>query len=125
VEVNTYTANVTLDGRFWLIRVPEIDRVTQARTVDEIELMARDLVAIMENIPEDSFDLTVNVSLPASVASHLQSAASLRDESAETARRASEETRAAARELAATLPLREVGKVLKVSHQRVHQLVNS
>lgn len=55
----TYRAEVTADGEFWSVRVPEIARTTQARTPAEIEPMARDLIAIMEDIPADSFALEI------------------------------------------------------------------
>lgn len=45
-----YHANATRDDRFRLVHVPEVDRHTQARTVDEIEVMARDLIAIMTGV---------------------------------------------------------------------------
>lgn len=58
-----YTANVTADvtaaGSFWSIYVPEIDYMTQARFPEEIESMARDLIAIIEDVEMDSFDLTI------------------------------------------------------------------
>jgi hypothetical protein len=57
--VRTYRAEVSRDGEFWRIRVPEVDRSTQARDEDEIEPMARDLIAIMDDVPADSFALTV------------------------------------------------------------------
>lgn len=47
------------DGQFWLIRVPEVDRATQARHLREVEAMARDLIAIMEDVAPDSFALDV------------------------------------------------------------------
>lgn len=122
--MSTYTAKAERDGSVWLVRVPEIDRATQARTIDEIEPMARDLVAIMEDVPADSFDLAVELDLPTDIADHLRTAAFLRDEIEEATRRAGEESRTAAKLLAKMMPLREVGKVMHVSHQRAHQLVN-
>ena len=47
----TYHAEVTRDGGFWSVRVPEIARTTQARTPAEIEPMARDLISVMEDVP--------------------------------------------------------------------------
>lgn len=59
VPVKTYHAEVDQDGDVWRIRVPEVARTTQARTLDEVEPMARDLIAIMDGIPADSFSLDV------------------------------------------------------------------
>lgn len=57
--MRTYTAQVERDGRYWLIRVPQIDRCTQARSLREVETMARDLVAVMTEAEPDSFELSV------------------------------------------------------------------
>lgn len=54
----TYKANVTKDGTFWFIHIPSLENVfTQARNLDEIESMTRDVISLMLNIPADSFDL--------------------------------------------------------------------
>lgn len=44
----------------WLVRVPELNIVTQARRVDEIEHMARDLIAVWLEVDYD--DVSVRVS---------------------------------------------------------------
>ncbi|HEY3559677.1 MAG TPA: hypothetical protein VGL05_19545 [Kribbella sp.] len=123
--MSKYTAQVERDGKFWLIRVPEVDRATQARHVREIESMARDLISVMEDVPADSFELDVRIELPKSAQDHLGAAEAYREQAADANRRAAQEARMAAKELAGTMPLRDVAAVLHVSHQRVHQLVNS
>ncbi len=54
-----YDVTVERDGQFWLIRIPELDGATQARTRDEIPDMARDYIAITLNVPADSFEIAV------------------------------------------------------------------
>lgn len=123
---DSYTAEVERDGRFWLVWVPEIERVTQARNLREVEPMARDLVAMMLEIAPDSFDLVIHIKLPGQAAEHLQAAERLREESARANSAAAEEARAAAQALAdAGLPLRDIGIALGVSHQRAHQLLGT
>jgi len=63
--IRTYHAEVTQDGPWWSVRVPVIERTTQARTLAELEPMTRDLIATMENVPPDSFELHVSVTFPA------------------------------------------------------------
>ncbi len=41
-----YDVNVTRDGRWWMVEVPAIDGLTQARRISEVEEMARSLIAI-------------------------------------------------------------------------------
>ena len=55
----TYTADLTKEGRFWHIHVRELDAVTQARFVGEIEHMARDLVVCLLDVNPNSFDLEI------------------------------------------------------------------
>jgi hypothetical protein len=43
----TYTAVCEQVGRWWEITVPELDEVTQARTLDEVPETVADLVAVM------------------------------------------------------------------------------
>lgn len=62
--MTTYTAFVGRGERYWLVTVPEIQRTTQARTLREIEPMARDLIAVMERVDPQSFDLRVATPAP-------------------------------------------------------------
>lgn len=54
----TYKANITKDGSFWFIQLPSLENVfTQVRNLDEMDVMTRDVVSLMLEIPADSFDL--------------------------------------------------------------------
>jgi len=57
----TYTVNVTGEGRWWMVVIPELDGLTQARNLREVEVMARDYIAESLDVPEDSFSISVNV----------------------------------------------------------------
>ena len=124
-EVRTYHAEVERDGKVWRIRVPEVDRTTQARTLREVEPMARDLIAIMDDIPADSFGLDVTLVLPEDVRSELERSAELREQAARSQAQAAQLARRAARRLRDQgLPLQDVGKALGVSFQRAKQLID-
>lgn len=119
----TYDVIAVLDGRVWLVRVPAIDRVTQARNAKEIPVMARELIQLVSG--EGDPAIRVQIVPPASVRDHLTNVARYRTREDESRRRAAAELRAAARELRAQhLSYEDVGTVLNVSHQRAHQLVN-
>ncbi len=81
-ELKTHHAEVDRDGTVWRVRVPEVARTTQARTLREAESMARDLVAIMDDIPAGSFDLDMTIILPANVRAELDRSAELREQAA-------------------------------------------
>ena len=125
-EVKTYHADVTRDGKFWLIRVREIDRSTQALRYKDVAAMANDLIEIMEDLRSDEYDLHLTVQLPSSVKDHQARAEVLREEAQRKQAEAATESRAAVQELLALgLSQREAGDLLGVSFQRVSQLAKS
>lgn len=125
-EMKTYHADVTRDGKFWLIRVREIDRSTQALHYKDVAAMASDLIEIMEDLRSDEYDLHLTVQLPSSVKDHQARAEVLREEAQRKQAEAAAESRAAVQELLALgLSQREAGDVLGVSFQRVSQLAKS
>jgi hypothetical protein len=88
---------VDRDGTVWRIRVPEVGRTTQARTLREVEPMARDLIAIMDDIPADSLNLDVTLTLPADVRAELDWSAERREQAARSQAQAAQSARRAAR----------------------------
>jgi hypothetical protein len=105
--------------------VPEVARTTQSRTLREVEPMARHLIAIMDDIPAESFRLDVTLVLPADVRAELERSAELREQAARSQAQAAQLARRAARRLRDQgLPLQDVGKALGVSFQRAKQLID-
>lgn len=124
--VKTYNAHVTRDGRFWLIRIPEIGRSTQALRYKDVASIASELIEIMTGLGDQEYDLDITVQLPSSVRDHRARAEVLREEANRKQAEAAAESRAAVQELIALgLSQREAGEVLGISFQRVNQLVNS
>lgn len=122
--MKTFHAEVSRDGKFWLIRIPEIGRSTQALRYRDVRPMAAELIEIMGETEE--FQLEVTVALPSAVEDHLARAEVLRAEAAQKNSEAAIESRAAVRELLSQgLSQREAGEILGLSFQRVNQLVNS
>lgn len=121
MEVTSYTVTVERDQDAWTVHVAEIDRVTQARTLSEVDEMARDLIDIM--VGDTAPDLDVHIQVPEVAQAHL---ATVRQRSAdeEQARTdAAKARRDAALALKAQgLSMRDIGAVLGVSHQRASQL---
>lgn len=121
----TYAATAERDGRFWLVHVPAVDRWTQARSLPEVEAMAKDLIAVMLEVDPESVRLDVEIRLPAAVQEHLEAAKRLRETAAEANSAAARESRAAARALADQgMTMRDIGAALGISHQRAAQLVS-
>ena len=139
VEImKTYEVHAQPSGRFWHSDVPAIEQVTQARSIKEIEVMARDLIEIMTETCD--FDMDIRLNLPSAVNEHRRRAQELRSEELRLRAEAAGEMRAAALALRNEglalrneglalrnegLALRDVGALLGVSTARAGQLVGT
>jgi predicted RNase H-like HicB family nuclease len=127
VERATFTARCVRSGDWWAITVPEVPGVhTQARRLDQAEGMARDAISLVRGVPANSFDVLLVPDLPADIEAEVDAAKELR----ETAERYQREATAAARALAIKLvdryrlTLRDVGRIIGLSYQRISQLLD-
>lgn len=132
MEVTSYTAIVERGDRWWVVRVPGLGNnpdeglPTQARNLAEVEPMTRDLIATWLDTAPDSFELDVQVRLPAKVLDHLRLAERHAEDAARAQSEAASERRVAARELKeAGLTVRDIGAALGVSFQRAQQLISA
>lgn len=122
-----YEAVVSRDGRYWMIAIPALGGLTQARTFAEVEDMAREYVAVVEDVDVD--DVRVRIRLErvgeiSGVADRLVEWDELQDVARRAERDAATYRQTLARELAAQhVTVRDIGAILHVSHQRAHQLV--
>ena len=111
-----------------MVRVPEIDQVTQARRLSEVTKAARELIAVTLDVPMSTVGVRVRVERVGEVEDVTGRAEAIRKEHVradELARRAQGESKQLARQLAgAHVPMRDIGELLGVSHQRVHQLIS-
>jgi hypothetical protein len=57
--VNTYRAEVTREDGWWMIRIPELNLLTQATSWDEVETMARGVIASDQDIEMSDVAVTV------------------------------------------------------------------
>lgn len=127
--MHTYDITVERDGRWWMITVPEIGQVTQARRITEIEDMARSLVAISTDAPLT--DIAVHIrSISIATLGDVSGTAHHIEDQREEVRRLEAKTAEAIQQFAVDLtnhgiPVRDVAALLGVSPQRVSQLTNS
>lgn len=122
----TYTATATRSGSWWAIQVEELDGVwTQARRLDQVEAMARDAIALLLEVPEDSFDVAVRVELPDEIRTAIEELHAAKANAEAASAEASQVAQRTVQTLynKARLPLRDIGQVLGVSYQRAHQLL--
>ncbi len=126
-----YKIEVMRDGRWWMVHIPEIDGLTQARRLGEAETMARDYIALHVGVPIDRIKVeTVSIRMEDRRHGELLAAAreikNLRAEARRAERKATEAIRDYAHRLTANgIPVRDIADLLDISPQRVSQLANS
>lgn len=113
------------DRGWWIVRVLDMRHVvTQARRASEVEEMARDVIALLEDVPPNSFDIEVTYRVADELDSDIAEVRRLRREAEEMAVRSRTATADAARRLrAAGLSVREIGSLLGIAHQRAQQIL--
>jgi hypothetical protein len=73
MDTTTFTALCERAGRWWTIRIPQLEGLTaQARSVDQVEMMARQVVARHLGVPPESIMIEVIPDAPAPVVEALQ-----------------------------------------------------
>lgn len=124
--METYKVNVTRDEDAWMVEVPAVERVTLAETLAEVDETACGLISIMTGFNPESIRLDVHIHLAAGLAEHVEGYKRQRRIAEEASARALEEGRIAARQLRDSgMTMRDIGRLLGVSHQRASQLANA
>lgn len=121
-----YKIEIERDGRWWMVAIPELDGLTQARRLSEARLMAREWIAVTTGTPID--DITVHVCsivIPGVGDVHAAAAhiSDLRAAAREVEATAADEMRHYAHDMTtAGIPVRDAAYLLDVSPQRISQL---
>lgn len=124
--MTSYEAAVTRDGKWWMVSIPELGGLTQARRLSEAGLMAREWIALTLGVPLADVEVTVTVERvgDVDVAGRVRAIREQRARAAELESGAAAEMTRLARELAGQhLPVRDIGAALGISFQRAHQLI--
>lgn len=114
-------------GKWWVLQAQEAPgAISQVSRLDQADQI-KEAIAFVAGVAEADVEIVVSPVLPESVREHLAEADRYRQESSDANERAAAANRSAARILhdECRMPLRDVGAVLGVSHQRAHQLVSS
>ncbi|MDR1118346.1 MAG: hypothetical protein LBL01_03485 [Bifidobacteriaceae bacterium] len=118
--MTTYHATLTREGpKYWVIEIPELGGVTQARNLREAEDMAQDYIAAVTGVPAERVEFRFP-GLDEAVAGIEAERSLARSHEA----KAQESARLLARRLREMgVSLKDIGRVLGVSHQRAHQVI--
>ena len=98
---------------------------TQARRLDQVEGMVREVVSLLLDLPEDVIRIRLDPDLPSDLKRVVERARSLRDQAERTQREAAQAVAEAASSLIRRehLTVRDAGRILDLSHQRIDQLI--
>jgi DNA-directed RNA polymerase specialized sigma subunit len=123
--MKTYTVEAVRDGKWWILRTVEAPgAVSQVRKLSQAEEYIREAISYTTGEPDDTLTVQVVPQFPDRVAAEIAGAKSALADLDRRQRAAAVLSRAAARDLLAEgLTGAEVAKVLRVSPQRVSQLV--
>lgn len=126
VRPSQWSVEATRSGSWWAIRVPDLPGVfSQCRRLDQVEQHVREAIALLLDVDEAEVG-TVDVAVVAPpVVTDLVQSVRLADH---TAREAVEAASRARKEAARSLvdqgyPLRDIGQLIGISHQRVSQIL--
>lgn len=127
MKIKTYTVTAQRSGGWWAISIPEVPGAHgQVKRLDQVEDVARDLIALMLDVPEDSFDIALDPSVGDSVQQALDAAERARIEYEESERLYQEtRTQAVSALRHGGYSVHDVGTLLHVSFQRASQLLRS
>jgi hypothetical protein len=124
-----YKVEITRDGRWWMVHIPEIEGLTQARRIGEAEQMAREFIALETSTPISEVTVTIATITVQGLGDIQEPAADVRDlrDAARKAEAAVVDAtkRYAKRATRAGIPVRDIAELLDVSPQRVSQIANA
>jgi hypothetical protein len=58
--LHSFDIEITRDGRWWMIHIPALDGLTQARFPEEIEDMARSYISLVTETPVDKIRINID-----------------------------------------------------------------
>lgn len=127
IQMDKFEVEIYRDGKWWMANIPALDLLTQARRLSAIEDAARDAIAVTLDVPNSAFDMNVKL-LPIgeldvdAIRCEIDRAHA---EAEALEREASTKSKELTRNLArAGVPVRDIGTIIGLSHQRAHQLVH-
>ena len=122
--MTTYTARAHREGKWWVLDVEGVG-TTQARTINDCQAQAADLIEAMTGEQVPAYDVALHVALPPKWERKVQAARRASQRAQQAQHDAAAKTRTVVRELAEQehLSQNDLAAILGVSRQRIGQLV--
>jgi len=124
-ERRRFRVTAERDGKFWFLRVPELPGVfTQVRRLEQAPEMIRDVIALMLDVPADTFDVDVEPALDPVLAEMIASTQRIRTAAAHFVNGSNTRLASTVHALVGRqqLTVRDAAALLDLSFQRVAQL---
>ncbi|MGH3546518.1 MAG: hypothetical protein ACRDPW_11440 [Mycobacteriales bacterium] len=123
MEMKTYKVIAERGKKFWILEAPEAGTITQVTHLGVAEEWIREAISMMLDVPEDSFDVDIEVELPVDQLAELRAIKDRHREAVRLQQETAARSRALVSELACSgITHRDIGRILGVSQQRVSQL---
>lgn len=121
----TYAVTATRSGDWWALEVPEVSGASsRARRLDQAEGAAREAIALLLDVPADSFGVEVEPELEGPSGELLHVARLARERAELAQEEARTKTIAAVRTFAGQgMTVRDIGRLIGVSHQQAAKLL--
>jgi hypothetical protein len=124
-----YKIEIERDDRWWMVHIPDLGGLTQARRLSEAELMGREWIAVTTGTPLDDISVhvtSINVPGLGNIREEALDLIDMRERAASATRKAQKLTEALVNELTdAGIPVRDAGELLELSPQRISQLTDT
>jgi hypothetical protein len=122
-----FTSSARKDGRWWVVQCDQHPgAISQVARLDQAQEHQREAVAFVAGVSQEVIAVTVRTVLDPAITIELEQADRLRRQAESAAGLSAQRRRHAALAMkAAGLTVRDIGTVLRVSHQRAHQLVSN
>lgn len=119
-----YVVVARREGRLWALEVAEVPgALSMVRRLEQAEAHIREAIGFVLDVPQDSFDVSVEPVIPGEWAELIEQAKELRVAADEASAAATALSRRLATDMtSAGLSVRDAGRLLGVSAQRVSQL---
>lgn len=121
-----YTATASRVDGWWIVQCDQHPgALSQVRRLDQAAEIHREAIAFVAGVPVEDVQVDIRPELAAHLRDELGEAERLTRSAHRSETEARQRRRAVAAQLARDgLPLRDIGTLLGISHQRVHQLLD-
>lgn len=125
-EVTTFTAEVRRSKDWWIVNVPELDRVyTQVKSLAQVAPMVTEVIELVHELDPSTFDINVNVLASDFVGDQFEQFLSAREAHLEAYERSALATSELAHRLVRDegLTQADAGEIMGLTAQRVSQIL--